>query len=1207
MKNILRVPILSRLAVAILCLFPIYDTTAQELPTLLDSLSEHQVLHGFQARALYLNDAGKGIGARFVHERTGFTFDLLRIQSVPQAFIWVNSVPTSDMGEPHTQEHLLLGKGNAGRRHANMEGMSVASSSAFTQQLRTCYHFHTAAGSDVFFKLLESQMDALLHPDYTDEEIRREVCNLGVTENPTDGTLRLEEKGTVYNEMVSTFERGWTRMDYTLGLLLYGEGHPLALVSGGLPSAIRRMEPKDIRTFHAANYQLWNMGMIGSFPNDQSLDEALSRLDVILNRLQGNSPTHPTAPLIPNLPAPHPAPSGTIRIVDYPAQNSGQPGPLLFAWPAALDLTEQERSLLNLFVDNIAGDATTNLYSIFVDPRSRTIDLGATATFGWVSSDQGNPVFIGMDGVDPRKMTEEKIAQSRQMILDEIARVTNLPDGDPELLEFNRRASNRVIGIRRSMRDFVNAPPGFGYRNSGSGWMSQLDELARTEGFRMFVTRKDELAQIETLLADGTNLWKRMMPRWKLTEKIPYASAARPDPGLIAVEDHEREQRIDKALKALSTLYTTTDDQATIRQFRSNYDIETRKLDSLARLAPTVPFIDSPPFTLDDQIEYHVDTIAGTVPIVASTFDNLTGATVGLALRLDGTPTESLPYLSMLSALLTDVGVIRDGTPVSHEEMSEAIRAEIGGLNAYISSNYRTGRCELVMRGRGGDSDESRKAIEWMRLALFHPDWRPENLPRIRELVDQTLADLRTTTQGSEESWVQNPEMAYWRQDDPLLLTTTSFLTRAHNVHRLRWLLKDAGSATDRETISGFLGELAAAGNNSREDLKHLLDRMQGGTATTGGLPVELDRLLIAFGDLPSGPASIARDAATDLAWSLGELPDESTAADWRYLCNEMRSDLLVDPARTLDALNTLRTRLLQNGNARMFAASSSGMYRSLRPEIESIVGELGSEATPRESYSNIRLVDTRVRKRLNDGRTPLFVGLVNPNTRGGVFINAAPGTSYADTDHESLLQFLASKLYSGHGAHSMFMKTWSAGLAYSNGLRISPGLGQVGYYAERCPELPQTIRFVIDELKKSPRDPAYVDYAIAQAFGEFRSASRYESRAEEIADDLADGLTPETVRKFRKAILALRTDPKLVDEVFDRMEKVYGQVLPGYGEPSKDVDGGVFFVIGPERQLGLYEEYLKVAEAPDARVYRLYPRDFWMTSETVESANRGR
>ena len=46
---------------------------------------------------------------------TGFQLDLLQIESVPQAFTWVKTFATSDQGEPHTQEHLLLLRGMRGR------------------------------------------------------------------------------------------------------------------------------------------------------------------------------------------------------------------------------------------------------------------------------------------------------------------------------------------------------------------------------------------------------------------------------------------------------------------------------------------------------------------------------------------------------------------------------------------------------------------------------------------------------------------------------------------------------------------------------------------------------------------------------------------------------------------------------------------------------------------------------------------------------------------------------------------------------------------------------------------------------------------------------------------------------------------------------------------------------------------------------------
>jgi hypothetical protein len=152
-----------------------------------------------------------------------------------------------------------------------------------------------------------------------------------------------------------------------------------------------------------------------------------------------------------------------------------------------------------------------------------------------------------------------------------------------------------------------------------------------------------------------------------------------------------------------------------------------------------------------------------------------------------------------------------------------------------------------------------------------------------------------------------------------------------------------------------------------------------------------------------------------------------------------------------------------------------------------------------------------------------------------------------------------------------------------------------MGYYAERTPELPQTLRFVIDELKKAKPDPGLVEYAIAGAFGAFRSASPYETRGESMATDIADGVTPDVIRRFRQSILSLRKDPKLAEELFKRMTMVYARILPGLGVKAHDVAGGIYYVIGPEKQLSAYEEYLKTVEGNDARVHRLYPRDYWM------------
>jgi len=114
------------------------------------ALTKGQIVHGFRTDAVYLDATDKPIGGHFIHLRTGFTLDLLQIQSVPQAAIYTNTLTVSDMGEPHTQEHLLIGKGNKGRNINVIQNMSLTQSNASTNQTFTNYQFNTAGGSESF-------------------------------------------------------------------------------------------------------------------------------------------------------------------------------------------------------------------------------------------------------------------------------------------------------------------------------------------------------------------------------------------------------------------------------------------------------------------------------------------------------------------------------------------------------------------------------------------------------------------------------------------------------------------------------------------------------------------------------------------------------------------------------------------------------------------------------------------------------------------------------------------------------------------------------------------------------------------------------------------------------------------------------------------------------------------------------------------------
>lgn len=1153
------------------------DHAFAQAPVDLAALAPGKQVHGFRVESIYLDHRDRPLGARFRHPATGFQLDLLQIESVPQAFTWVKSFATSDQGEPHTQEHLLLLRGKSGRTLATKQSMTLVTHSAYTETWRTSYFFNTNAGIDTFFDVYAEQQHAMLHPDYSDGEIRLEVRNFGVTKN-ADGSLRLEEKGTVYNEMVASMANGSWQAWRAQNHAIYGRKHPLSYNQGGDPAAIRTMVPRDIREFHRASHHLANMGTVAAFPKSAGLGMILARFDRILMKDAPAGGKPRAADDVARLPRALGDPEGAIRIYEYPHANEQQPSPLAIVWPANRELDSAEQMLAELFFANLAGDATTNLYKLFIDGRTRKLDIGARSVGANVGDWGGYPIAISFTDVRPASMTDEGAKSIRALVVEEVKRIAAFADGSPELEDFNARIMNRVVEVERQATKFIGTPPGFGSRGGNSAWVNLLLQLERSPGARKSLVLKPEIANVRALLASRRNFWREYLAKWNVTNATPYVTGARPNPAIPAREDAERKARLDEETARLMKKYGVTDAQAALERYAAEADAEFAAIEKATKVPPT-PFVKSPPMTLDDDLKYEAAKLGNGVPLVASRFDNMTGAFTGIALRLDGVPRDELRFVSLLPQLLATVGVIDNGRPVPYEEMRERLRREILALAPSFSTNTRTGRVELVMRGSGIGLEESQRAIDWMGLVLYSPDWRPENLARIRDVVDQQLAALRNTVQRPEEYWVNDPANAYRMQRHPAYLAADSFLTRTHNALRLRWMLKGAPAA-DIEDVGAFLARLADAGKAmKRAELKAML---------TGGKAQGLAQLTPA-------QRAIAEEALRDLDLSLTDIPDATLGGDFAYLAGAIREDLATPPTEALGKLDSLRKRLLRTGGARLFLASSGDFRSALAPRIEAFAARLEKADLAPIWHANDGVVDSRLRGR-EPGATPVHTALFAPNKQGGVIVTSAPLVHYSDfEDKEKQLDFLATRLYGGGGTHGVFSKTVGAGLAYSNGVRGSISTGRGGYYAERTPELPQTVRFVIGVVKGGLPDRTLGDYVLAQAFLESRASGTYEARAEAIAADLADGQPPEQVRRFRRSILELRKDPKLVDKLFARKDRMYERIIPGYGRKSGEVADGSFMVIGPDRQLDAWESYLKATEGPDAKLHRLYGRDFWM------------
>ena len=1150
----------------------------------IEDLEQGAQIAGFRLMNLYENDSGKVTGARLVSTRHGFLVDLLDIQSVPQGFMWIKTVPWSDRGEAHACEHLLLGKGRQGRYVASLEEMTLGSSSAWTSQLNTVYHFNTLAGPEGFYKTLDARLRALLLPDFQDEEVRREVAHIGVAEDAESGALTLEEKGTVFTEMVSSFEGPGYPLWGTISDMLYGKDHPAANSSGGHPDSMRGMTAEHMWEFHKKYYRPANMGIIVALPESMDRVEFLERLGGILEAAwpQGDASQEigMSALILPPAAAPTAErPDGEIRIVPYASENPEDPGRMLFAWPARRELGAQDAFLAQVFLESFAGDAGTPLYGRFINSETRTMDLGASSVWGYLSEDPGNPVFLGLSGVGNEHIDAATLARVRDLFIAELRALHDLPDGSPELAEFNAQAESRLESNRKSLKTALGQPPMFGFRRGTAGrWQSLLRELEREDGFRKSLTHADQFAEASMLIASGRNFWRDAIDRWGLLSAAPRGVGVFPSPDVLDANRRKKAERLEGFVAECRERYGEQDEQRAIAAYKAEFDATTAALEALSAGESIPRFIDSPPLTLDDELDYTLAATSNGVDLFAAAFENMSSTRLGLALRLDVLPAELLHLVPLLPAVLTEIGATKSGERVEFAEMRKRLRSELTDYSSYISSNPETGRVELVLRGTATGAVELENLLGWMIASLQSPNLDEANLPRLLDLVEQAVVGGRSRMQGSPESWVNDPAAAYRYQSDALFLSAESFLTQTHYYHRLNWLLRAEDDMADRNALLGFLSGLADAGRGlDRAGLEALLDS-----------PPNRD----AF---PEDHAT-ANEIVAALRGALPEIPDIGLTADWSYLCGQMAGDLARDPAETLAELREALALLLHADNARLFMVSNSADGSAALPGIERLAAQLSGDASLRVDHRGTRHVEGRLADRMRMAGPPLYVGLINNNTRNGVVMFSARNARAWDADPEKVLDAMAGKTYGGGGGHGLFMRTWAAGLAYSNGYSYRDATGLTSYYAERCPDVAQTMRFVAGIVADAKVDDELVEYAVALAFGQSRAAGPYESRGENMAEDLADGLGPEKVRAYREQVLALRGRKDLAAELARRVPKVYGQVIAGVGPDLAESEDGIFFLIGAESQFESFERYVASVES-ERPVFRLHPRDFWLVN----------
>lgn len=1094
-------------------------------------------MSGFVPEAIYTGLSGARAGGLWRHAATGLELRLLHIESVPQAFVHVHAPPVGDGGESHAGEHLLLGKGARGKALAAEEELALVESTAFTSQTEVCYAFNCAAGARTFFRVLGQMLEALLFPDYTDEEIRREICHLAAVRDQASGALALEEQGTVYTEMVATCEKRWI-VFHELHRRLFGADHPLGFVAGGTPEGIRAVTPAHLRAYHAAHYHLAGIGLILALPPAIPVEDTLQRLDALVCELAAR-PEHRARPRERRaLPPLSPQPASLVR-VPYPNQNERDTGTLVMAWgpraPGDLAAHLRRRLLLEPFADG----ETSWLHRAWLDRSTRRREVGASRVYGGLDlTPLSEGAQVGLMGLLPEAASEESLEGLRRDVRAELEAFLDLPADDERRALYRGRAETRLLDLERGLLRRLSAPPLFGRRGVHASWREHLRLVDRGGGPERSLLFEPHLSAVRAELRADALDQRATARELGLLDERPHALASWASPQEIERRGAARSARLRAALDEL-VAREGGDEQAALEALARRDEAAAAALEARDRAITPGRLVDDVPLTLDDTLEWERARLGG-LPALRGKFVSSATVEVSLALRVEGVRPEELALLPVLPALLTGCGLRGPGGTLAYDALEEALERETAGVWATWDLRPDRERVELVLGAAGLGPAEARRALEWLGRCALESDLAPENLPRLRDLVEQMARDLRGALGRSEEAWVRNPAGALRFQRDPLYLAAGSLFTQLHLLARLRWRLAEPPP------------DLTAAAPEVLEELR-------------------------------------------------ADLPPATREADLERLMAQAAQDLARPPEETLAHLRAL-TDLFRprSGAARLVLAGAPAALAEVEPAVVGLLERLRAAGPPSVRPEHPRRdpprVSARVRARAGDGLEPVHWGLVHETASTATLVLASQLTGFASDEREALLDMLAGSLDAGGGPHAFFMRTWGAGLAYSNGLRVMPLLGRVSYYAERCPDPAQTMRFVLDLARDEARlsAPGLIDYALAQLVGASRAADRFESRARAQAADLEDGLTPERIAAQRRALLALAREPGLQAELLRRRTAVLGRVLPGLGPTAREHHDAVHLVIGPERLLGEWEELIARSE-PGERVARIWPADLWL------------
>lgn len=1141
----------------------------------LSALKENQVVADFRVANLYADSDGRVVGAKFWHARTGAPVYIFQIETVPQTFMWIDAPDNSNRGLPHSLEHLLAGKGTKGRYVSLLRDMRLSKTIAASPQGYNFYGLASGTGMTGFFEQFHAWLDALYRPDFTDLEAEWEFYHFGISSDPATKRRTVIEKGSVYDEMQTG--QGLYTYYFQLNKRVFGDTNPFAFYAAGVPDEMRHVTPQEIRQFHAKHYRLGpTTGFIFALDPKEKVSNFLRRVSREFREFSNADPRTPRPTHGAEEPKYRIQPSADtqVGIYPFPSGSEADRGEVRFAWKAIKTDSHADLKLVQLFFRALADGDKSLLYKALVDSKTRAFDSGVTNVESRVFLENSPyfPVeFVGMSGIPGNRITVDSVERLRRQILSQIEKVSGYPDNSQPLEGFNELVESYAESWRRSEKVWIKSAPLFGSSYS-TEWKEHLNYLEIDPSFVRSLSDERVWREIEKGLKSGTNVWRDLIQRFHLLE-VPFATASVPSPGLLEQMDKERRERIQEKVKELTVQFGATSEQEALARFEEEEIAKTKEINKIATTVRRPRFTKHPPLTADDGVRYSQLRL-DDVPLVATFFARAPTLDVGLSFDLRKIPRRYYKYLPILPRCLDSLGLRTPNAITPYADLLAATEREFKDFSVGYEDNAVSHRADLTIRASTTSPVSFRDALTLIQSMIKSNDLEASNADRLRDLIDKRLWRDEAFNKRNDSTWFMNPSYAFRYQDDALYLALFSFYTRAHWDSRLKWLLHKPVASEEIDNLGAFANKiLSSSPHISSKDLLQLLSN-----SDANGLEKELlaywERNMPAF-------------ASSELIDGL------------KRLTLEVQEDLRAGPSTAMADIRELQRLVFDRKALSIDLTLDQAMLADVQPALVDFVKSLPAAAQNEQNASTVAgtsapvMAHAEKRDGLPGDDFPWYVGFEDPQgvTANMVFYADFPG--YSQVDRKSLLRVLSSKLVSGTGPHTAFMKSREGGLAYDSSITSDPSRKLIWYYGARSSD-PSSLVVLVNSIAEhisGLRDEFLIDYALQQTFSVPRSMSTFSERGKGLARDIRDGNDPETVRRFSQAVLQLRKDPNLLSELTHAVLDSISPVLVKEEFNSQQRKArSLFFFVGPERILSDTEKRL-----PVPRLLRLYPSDFWL------------